>query len=88
VSETLDALVHALCESDGFPVPTEREFAARVLEQLDRIGYDLVKRPGTGTVYGIRPHLPRTSEEDALERRLAEDMLRTTPAAIPPELLP
>jgi hypothetical protein len=30
------------------------------------------------TVYGIRPHLPRTAEEDERQRRLAEqDLART-----------
>lgn len=72
-SDELDALVHALSESDGFPVPTAEEFAERVLQQLGRLGYAVV-RVDEGTVDGIRPHLPWTPEEDALARKIYEQM--------------
>jgi hypothetical protein len=116
-----DVLLQAMMNAEGLPECSAEEYAQRVVDQLQRIGYDLVKRPEpfkcsevaankvhyphahgpdgkprcagwtwtqANTVDGIRPHLPRTPEQDALERRLAEDMLRTTPATIPPELLP
>ena len=39
-----DTLVAALVASDGFPVPTLQEFAERVLEQLDRLGYEVRRK--------------------------------------------
>jgi hypothetical protein len=37
----LDALVEAVEASTGLPVPTSREFAARIVEQLDARGFEI-----------------------------------------------
>ena len=42
----LDALVEAIEASSGLPVPTLREYAARIVEQLDARGFEIVdQRP-------------------------------------------
>jgi hypothetical protein len=40
-SEAEAMMIRALAASDGFPVPTEAEFAQRVIEQLAALGYRL-----------------------------------------------
>lgn len=35
--------------------------------------------PPDQTIYGIRPHLPRTPEQDRAERELAERIVRENP---------
>ncbi len=87
MTDMRDVLLQAMMDAEGLPECSAEEYAQRVIEQLDRLGYDLVKRPGTGTVYGIRSHLPRTKLQDEMERRLAEQLLNTAPV-VPPELLP
>ncbi len=43
---SFDALVEALEASTGLPVPTPQEFAARVVQQLDARGFEVVaQRP-------------------------------------------
>lgn len=83
MSVEVEALMIALSCSDGSPVPTDEEFAECVLQQLRWLGYAVVDVRPSGAVYGIRPHAFRTPEEDALARRLAEQM---PPPVIPPEL--
>lgn len=40
----IDVLVEALEASTGFPVPTAREFAERIVEQLDAGGFEITRK--------------------------------------------
>lgn len=46
---------------------------------VDRVKASLDHLTGQGVVDGIRPHLPRTPEEDCAARELAERYARDNP---------
>lgn len=73
MTDMRDALMEAMARSEGLPPCSLWTYAGRVIEQLGRLGYAVV-RVDEGTVDGIRPHLPRTPEEDALARKIYEQM--------------
>lgn len=74
---------------DGFHDEDPHSVArAAIPTELKRPSNSAMRRERrAATVDGIRPHLPRTPEQDAMERRIAGEMLRMPPV-IPPELLP
>lgn len=119
MTDMRDALMEAMARSEGLPPCSLWTYAGRVIEQLDRLGYDLVKRQEpfecsevaankvhyphahgpdgkprcagwtwtqANTVDGIRPHLPRTPEEDALARKIYEQMPGPDPVKLLREL--
>lgn len=68
---TTDALVDALEGSGGLPVPTPREFAKRVEEQLSRRGYVIVRQVTPyrcGQVEANQVHYPHDHGADGKPR--------------------
>lgn len=71
-AEATDALVDAIAASSGLPVPTPREFAARIEQQLVVRGFEIIRQRTPGDCFwcwspaeACRVHPPECSTCDA-----------------------
>lgn len=73
---------------DGFHDEAPHSAACEAIpDELKRPSNSAVRRERrAGTVDGIRPHLPRTPEEDALARKIYEQMPGPDPVKLLREL--